>query len=267
MSVTGRFLENTSVQINLDPTHTAYSLTGFLTSSLGRSGAVLSNLRPGAVLLTGVFTGGSPLSLRNSRFMSLNSAESANIAIDLATNVTGEIRWGNVLTYGVLPLNVRENEWMPSVCQLCESLNGSALTQKPYKVDPDRPWQFEAMKMLENLAALPKGWDSYGGERLRPDAKKLAVKLIDWIEMDDLPVPAVVLCSAGTVQFEWKHQGRELEIEVVSHDSVEYLVVHPSGEMQEGAITHDLPDKVRQLTNGCCRGRHDLSFPATTERW
>ena len=33
MSVIGRFLEKTTVQINLDPAHTAYTLTGFLTSS------------------------------------------------------------------------------------------------------------------------------------------------------------------------------------------------------------------------------------------
>jgi hypothetical protein len=256
MSVRSRFLQSPTAWINLDLIGAAYTLTRLPTSSLGRSGATLSNPFLGGVPLMGICTGCAQLSLRNVLFVPLNAADQATVTIDVPTSVKGEIRWINLLTHGVLTLNAWENGLTPGVSHLIagEPSNESALTQEAYKVDPNKPWQFEAMKKLEYVAALPKGWDSYGGERLLPAVRDLAVKLIDWIEMDDLPVPAIVLCSAGTVQFEWKHQGRELEIEVVSHDSVGYLIVHPSGEIQEGVITHDFPDQVRQLIAWLLRG-------------
>src|SRR5712691_9273818 len=69
------------------------------------------------------------------------------------------------------------------------------------------PWVIDAAKKLEALGRLPTGWDSYGGLPLDSDAKNLTVSALGWLEDKNLPVPAVVLGSAGTVQLEWRVKG------------------------------------------------------------
>ncbi len=254
MSAKSSILSTTA--FNVGPTYASYSISGYPTTSLDGPGAALTNLSSGGVLLTGVFTGGVPSSLSNCCFVTLNPAVPMNITIDLGAIVKGTVRWAKLATHGILLLNAWENEWTWGVRHLIadEPSHERALTRKAYKVDLDKPWQFEAMKKLENLAALPKGWDSYGGEPLRADVRDLAARLIGWIEMDDLPVPAVVLGSAGTVQFEWKHKGRELEVEVLSGDSLGFLKVSEDGDMEEGRVVRDLPDASRGLIRWLLHG-------------
>lgn len=109
-------------------------------------------------------------------------------------------------------------------------------------------WVMDAAKKLETIGRLPAGWDSYGGLQLDPNAKKLTVWVLGWLGGRELPVPAVVLGSAGTVQLEWRARGRELEIELGKDNSIEFLKVHPTGDMEEGEARVDLPQKLRGLT-------------------
>jgi hypothetical protein len=117
-------------------------------------------------------------------------------------------------------------------------------------VRPDTPtWQVEALKKLSVLGTLLKGWDSYGGLPLRSDVRQAAADLIDWTEAEDLPVPAVVLNSGGTVQFEWRYQGREVEVEVLGKHSLRFLKVHSDDRMEEGEVSGDLAEQVRRLVD------------------
>src|SRR5690349_11563062 len=59
-------------------------------------------------------------------------------------------------------------------------------------------WVIDAAKKLEALASLRQGWDSYGGDPLKPEAKDFTVRAISWLVNQDLPTPAVVLGSGGT---------------------------------------------------------------------
>jgi hypothetical protein len=110
-------------------------------------------------------------------------------------------------------------------------------------------WVIEAAKKLEALARFRKGWDSYGGLPLKQRAKDLTLRVLGWLRKDELPVPAVVLGSGGTVQLEWRTRGKELEIELRDNDSIEFVKVNPDGEIEEeGEAENDLSSRLHDLT-------------------
>jgi hypothetical protein len=109
-------------------------------------------------------------------------------------------------------------------------------------------WVLDAAKKLEALGKLPAGWDSYGGLPLDSNAKKLTVSVLGWLGGNDLPVPAVVLGSAGTVQLEWRAKGKELEVELGKDNAVEFVKVYPNGDIEEGEEKANLPQRLRGLT-------------------
>lgn len=110
-------------------------------------------------------------------------------------------------------------------------------------------WVVEAAKKLEALGRFQAGWDSYEGLSLRPGAKHLTLQVLGWLRKDELPVPAVVLGSAGTVQLEWRAKGKELEVELRDNDTIEYVKVSAAGEVEEGETTSDLSRKLHDLTS------------------
>jgi hypothetical protein len=105
-------------------------------------------------------------------------------------------------------------------------------------------WVIEAAKKLESLARFRTGWDSYGGLPLKREARGLTMQVLGWLQKYDLPVPAVVLGSAGTVQLEWRDKGKELEVELRDNNTIEYLKVHPNGEIEEGEAAVDPSGRV-----------------------
>jgi hypothetical protein len=109
-------------------------------------------------------------------------------------------------------------------------------------------WVMDVAKKLEALGRLPAGWDSYGGLPLDPNAKKLAVSVLGWLGGEELPVPAVVLGSGGTVQLEWRANGKELEVELGKDNSIEFVKVNPNGDIEEGEERANLPQRLRGLT-------------------
>jgi len=110
------------------------------------------------------------------------------------------------------------------------------------------PWVIDAAKKLEALGKLPAGWDSYGGLPLDSTANKLTVSALGWLEDKNLPVPAVVLGSGGTVQLEWRARGKELEVELREDATIDFVKVHANGEIEEGNEKVNLPQRLRGLT-------------------
>jgi hypothetical protein len=113
-------------------------------------------------------------------------------------------------------------------------------------------WVIEAAQKLEVLGRFRVGWDSYGGLPLRQMAKSLTIRVLHYLCEDELPVPAVVLGSAGTVQLEWKAKGKELEIELGENDTMEFVKVSPGGDIEEGEAMVD-PAKLHDLTSWLLR--------------
>lgn len=115
-------------------------------------------------------------------------------------------------------------------------------------------WVVEAAKKLEALGRFQTGWDSYDGLPLRPGAKRLTLQVLGWLRKDELPIAAVVLGSAGTVQLEWCAKGKELEIELRDNDIIEYVKMLPNGEIEEGEAASDLSEKLLDLTGWLLHG-------------
>lgn len=115
-------------------------------------------------------------------------------------------------------------------------------------------WLARALEKLESLAQLKENWDSHGGLRLRADVRASVARLLDELRTEELPIPAVVLGSAGTVQLEWRVAGRELEIEALPCGSFEFLRVSPDGRTEEGALSGDKPEELRHLARWVVHG-------------
>jgi hypothetical protein len=118
-----------------------------------------------------------------------------------------------------------------------------------------KDWVREAAVKLEALGALPRNWDSYGGSPLTQSAKDFTNQVLRCLEDKDLPTPAVVLGSRGTVQFEWRRRGKELEVDLGEGNELEYVKVGPSGTIQEeGCEQSDFGSKLRELVAWFLRG-------------
>lgn len=115
-------------------------------------------------------------------------------------------------------------------------------------------WVLEAMKKLESLGRHRRNWDSYDGLPLSPSAKRMTFDALGWLMHQDLPVPAVVLGSGGTVHLEWRSNGKELEIGFGNHGTVEYLKVDEVGNYEEEEeINSEVRNKVTKLAEWLIR--------------
>lgn len=75
-------------------------------------------------------------------------------------------------------------------------------------------WLPPTLSGLQELAALPAGWDSYGAPPIDPECLIKAVQVLVEAMEPDTPAPSVVPTSRGGVQFEWHTGGVDFEIEV-----------------------------------------------------
>ena len=114
--------------------------------------------------------------------------------------------------------------------------------------DQTAGWVLEAAAKLEALGRFQPGWDSYSGLPLQRSAKDLTVRTLRWLRSDELPVPAVVLGSGGTVQLEWRTNDKELEVELRDNNTIEYVKVSSGGAIEEGEVTADLSAKLHDLS-------------------
>ena len=94
---------------------------------------------------------------------------------------------------------------------------------------------------------LGPDWDSHGGLPLCPEVHARVVRLLEELGQGEWPAPAVVLGSIGSVQLEWRVQGRELEIEILPQGEVAYLKSHADGQMEEGQVAQPVADAVKNL--------------------
>lgn len=76
---------------------------------------------------------------------------------------------------------------------------------------------------LFTLAALPEGWDSYGGLPMDWRAGNLAAEIARKLIQYGHPTPHLVPCSNGGVQLEWASGGTQYEIRIPPTGMVEML--------------------------------------------
>jgi hypothetical protein len=108
-------------------------------------------------------------------------------------------------------------------------------------------WVFETTRRLESLGHFKCGWNSHRGRPLRPESRDQVVRTLDYLRRVDLPVPNVVLGPEGNVHFEWRGEGKELEVELQG-DVIDYVKVTPSADIIEGKTRENVPVAMSRLT-------------------
>jgi hypothetical protein len=135
---------------------------------------------------------------------------------------------------------------------------GSAATTSSVLVlHGEAAWVLEAVKKLEAIGRLQRNWDSYDGLPLTRESRELTILVLRQLQKQasDLPVPAVVLRSDGSIQLEWEIEGRELELGLNAGMEIEYAKVTPQGQIEE--MTGDANNEgiiaylTRWLRSGC----------------
>jgi hypothetical protein len=86
---------------------------------------------------------------------------------------------------------------------------------------------------LQKLALLKPNWDGYGAPIIDPKiiaaARTFIARLPESLEYR----PRVVPMSTGTLQFEWHHGQKVLELEFETQDTIHFLQWHPERGTQE----------------------------------
>ncbi|MCF7954683.1 MAG: hypothetical protein K9M75_02665 [Phycisphaerae bacterium] len=89
---------------------------------------------------------------------------------------------------------------------------------------------------IDELAKLPRNWDSYGSPEIPKDIIITAKRFINLLEYTPIEPPHVVPISGGGMQFEWQIGERELEIEFVDSENISYLKVNNEEPIDESQI-------------------------------
>lgn len=103
---------------------------------------------------------------------------------------------------------------------------------------------------LAQLLFLPPGWDSFEARRTTVEAAQGATELLIEILDSDIPQPAIVPGSDGSLQLEWHLPSGGIEINIESRHSglVFFHDASVEWERELGAVRSSLPSLIRQLT-------------------
>jgi hypothetical protein len=110
-------------------------------------------------------------------------------------------------------------------------------------------WLKPVLEALAKLRGLSKNWDGYGSPSIRPAALDAAHLLIAMLEQIPLPTPQVCPVTGGGISFTWKHNMRELEIEILPGGSAQYLAVATDAAKGE-EVSQEAPLSLEQPAYG-----------------
>jgi hypothetical protein len=91
----------------------------------------------------------------------------------------------------------------------------------------------EVQSALDSLRALAPNWDGYGAPPIDPAVIDAAKMFVANLPDKQSPRPRVVPMSNGTLQLEWHHGSKSLELEFESASSIRYLQWHPEQQIEE----------------------------------
>lgn len=85
------------------------------------------------------------------------------------------------------------------------------------------PSKIKGLKTLLEFGNLQNNWDTYGSPPPTKLAIKRALKLVTDFLMDDDPMPQIVPVSGGGIQFAWRKQDREVNLDILPDGRMEYV--------------------------------------------
>ena len=80
--------------------------------------------------------------------------------------------------------------------------------------DSDADWRDEVAERLNELVALPVGWDGYAGRPVSFHNAHFALSMLNTICPPDAPAPQIVPGSGGDLQIEWHSHVEDIELHV-----------------------------------------------------
>lgn len=98
--------------------------------------------------------------------------------------------------------------------------------------------------MLNELTALPRGWDGYNAPAVSFDTANFALQMLEGISPAEAPAPQIVPGSAGDLQIEWHTDNGDIELHVRRPYAVEgwFVDAVAGGEGIERRFTNDFTE-------------------------
>jgi hypothetical protein len=128
-----------------------------------------------------------------------------------------------------------EARWSPTATASREVLSPSGTE---WEVQFDAHWLGAILRRISALSHLPRGWDSYGGERLQPGAVGSLLMLLTSFQHVIQTEPSVSLTTEGGLLCEWDGRDASLELTANPDGSTHVYFSEPlSGREWEGTVT------------------------------
>ena len=86
--------------------------------------------------------------------------------------------------------------------------------------DSDFSWKSVVTDRLNELCALPVGWDGYAGKPVSFICASFAANMLARLSRDNVPPPSIVPGSDGTLQVEWHRNMFDVELDVLDAQTV-----------------------------------------------
>jgi len=113
-----------------------------------------------------------------------------------------------------------------------------------------------AFLAIDEVAALPQNWDTYGSPPIQRPALDAARRLLHIGEAEGLPEPHILPISGGGVQLEWYTPTHGLELVIHASGEFEYVLVNrPEGVVAEGDLPSVDEQRVREYMRWFMRAR------------
>jgi len=110
-------------------------------------------------------------------------------------------------------------------------------------------WVNELKDRLDELTALPVGWDGYVGRPVSFQCAAFVASMLDRLCRDDVPAPYLVPGSDGTLQVEWHRNNFDVELDVLGVQNVEAIRVnHLTGEEEFLEVQNDFSEIVNWVS-------------------
>jgi hypothetical protein len=110
----------------------------------------------------------------------------------------------------------------------------------------DWSWIPVLIDKLRELLRLPRDWDGYGAEPVRPEAALTSALIVNATLAKGARFPEIIPTVDGGVQIEWRRGNRHLEIEVMSPYEISMLYREGGVSKWEGSLLND-PSNLDQL--------------------
>lgn len=117
--------------------------------------------------------------------------------------------------------------------QLLSSRRASRGEVRVYIEGANLPWWFDEYlsQELNQLYALPAGWDGFSSDQITIEAIQAAVTTLVTIADETTPAPQFFPLRDGGIQVEWHVGGNDIEIEVNGVGVAYVFAARPDGEV------------------------------------